>query len=179
MVYQFRCLIAACVGEHDEAIAAGERAVEPGGQAGKRRLIHLTLAIRLIGLIGVKILAPGFYAQKDIRTPVKIAVVSLVCVQLSNLMLVPLLATGAVSFFAVMLIPDAVRPRYLDDLIGVLAGNHRQSRKSESGSAINRFKGFALYEACPKSVLDNFKSYANRRIVAHINIYYKRFEIRL
>ena len=27
MVYQFRCLIAACVGEHDEAIAAGERAV--------------------------------------------------------------------------------------------------------------------------------------------------------
>jgi putative peptidoglycan lipid II flippase len=31
-------------------------------------------AVGLIGLIGVKILAPGFYAQKDIKTPVKIAV---------------------------------------------------------------------------------------------------------
>ena len=35
-------------------------------------------AVGLIGLIGVKILAPGFYAQKDSRTPVKIAVFTLV-----------------------------------------------------------------------------------------------------
>jgi putative peptidoglycan lipid II flippase len=32
----------------------------------------------LLGLIGVKILAPGFYARQDLRTPVKIAVVVLV-----------------------------------------------------------------------------------------------------
>jgi len=46
-------------------------------------------AIGLIGLIAVKILAPGFYAQRDIRTPVKIAVASLIVTQLSNLVLVP------------------------------------------------------------------------------------------
>ena len=34
--------------------------------------------VGLIGLIGVKILAPGFYARQDIRTPVTIAVVVLV-----------------------------------------------------------------------------------------------------
>jgi putative peptidoglycan lipid II flippase len=48
-------------------------------------------AIGLLGLIAVKILAPGFYARQDIRTPVKIAVVALLATQLSNLVLVPLL----------------------------------------------------------------------------------------
>ncbi len=43
----------------------------------------------LIGLIAIKILAPAFYARKDIRTPVKVAAVSLVCVQVSNLFFVP------------------------------------------------------------------------------------------
>jgi putative peptidoglycan lipid II flippase len=47
--------------------------------------------VGLIGLIGVKILAPGFYARQDIRTPVKIAVVVLVLTQLMNLGLVPYL----------------------------------------------------------------------------------------
>ena len=46
-------------------------------------------AVGLLGLVAVKILAPGFYAQKDIRTPVKIAVVVLVATQLANLVLVP------------------------------------------------------------------------------------------
>jgi putative peptidoglycan lipid II flippase len=54
-------------------------------------------AIGLIGLIGVKILAPGFYAQKDIRTPVKIAVVVLVATQLANLVLVPWLAHAGLA----------------------------------------------------------------------------------
>jgi putative peptidoglycan lipid II flippase len=48
-------------------------------------------AVGLVGLIGVKILAPGFYARQDIRTPVKIAVVALLATQASNLVLVPLL----------------------------------------------------------------------------------------
>lgn len=46
-------------------------------------------AVGLIGLIGVKILAPGFYARQDIRTPVKIAVLVLVATQVANLLLVP------------------------------------------------------------------------------------------
>ncbi len=47
-------------------------------------------AFGLLGLIAVKILAPGFYARQDIRTPVKIAVIALLATQASNLVLVPL-----------------------------------------------------------------------------------------
>ncbi len=54
-------------------------------------------AVGLIGLIAVKILAPGFYAQKDIRTPVKIAVAVLVVTQLANLALVPLFAHAGLA----------------------------------------------------------------------------------
>jgi putative peptidoglycan lipid II flippase len=43
----------------------------------------------LLGLVAIKVLAPGFYASQDIRTPVKIAVVVLVLTQLLNLALVP------------------------------------------------------------------------------------------
>ena len=43
----------------------------------------------LLGLVAIKVLAPGFYASQDIRTPVRIAVVVLVITQLLNLALVP------------------------------------------------------------------------------------------
>jgi putative peptidoglycan lipid II flippase len=46
-------------------------------------------AVGLIGLIAIKILAPGFYARQDIRTPVKIAVVVLIATQIANVALVP------------------------------------------------------------------------------------------
>ena len=42
----------------------------------------------LAGMILVKILAPGFYAHQNIRTPVKIAIVTLVVTQIFNLMFV-------------------------------------------------------------------------------------------
>ncbi|MBI0416707.1 MAG: murein biosynthesis integral membrane protein MurJ [Nitrosospira sp.] len=42
-------------------------------------------SIGLLGLILVKVLAPGFYAQQNIRTPVKIAITTLVATQLMNL----------------------------------------------------------------------------------------------
>ena len=45
----------------------------------------------LVGLVAIKVLAPGFYASQDIRTPVRIAVVVLVITQLLNLAFVPLL----------------------------------------------------------------------------------------
>lgn len=51
----------------------------------------------LIGLIAIKILAPAFYARKDIRTPVKVAAVSLVCVQVSNLVFVPFFAHAGLA----------------------------------------------------------------------------------
>lgn len=43
----------------------------------------------LLGLVAIKVLAPGYYASQDIRTPVKIAIVVLVITQLLNLALVP------------------------------------------------------------------------------------------
>lgn len=48
----------------------------------------IAYSIGLVGLIAVKVLAPGFYARQDIRTPVKIAVVTLVATQLMNLLFI-------------------------------------------------------------------------------------------
>ena len=42
----------------------------------------------LIGLIMIKVLAPGFYARQNIKTPVKVAIFTLVCTQLMNLVFV-------------------------------------------------------------------------------------------
>ena len=53
--------------------------------------------VGLIGLILVKILAPGFYARQDIRTPVKIGVVVLVATQLMNLVFVPWFAHAGLA----------------------------------------------------------------------------------
>jgi putative peptidoglycan lipid II flippase len=51
----------------------------------------------LIGLVAIKVLAPGFYASQDIRTPVRIAVAVLVITQLLNIVLVPLLAHAGLA----------------------------------------------------------------------------------
>ncbi len=53
--------------------------------------------VGLVGLIAIKVLAPGFYASQDIKTPVKIAVLVLACTQLLNLMLVPWLAHAGLA----------------------------------------------------------------------------------
>ncbi|MDO5640165.1 MAG: murein biosynthesis integral membrane protein MurJ [Neisseria sp.] len=42
----------------------------------------------LIGLIVIKVLAPGFYARQNIKTPVKVAVFTLIVTQLMNLVFV-------------------------------------------------------------------------------------------
>ncbi|MDD2547482.1 MAG: murein biosynthesis integral membrane protein MurJ [Burkholderiaceae bacterium] len=46
----------------------------------------------LLGLVAIKVLAPGYYASQDIRTPVRIAVVVLIATQLLNALLVPFMA---------------------------------------------------------------------------------------
>jgi putative peptidoglycan lipid II flippase len=53
--------------------------------------------VGLMGLVGVKVLAPGFYAQLDIRTPVRIAITVLGLTQLFNLLLVPWLAHAGLA----------------------------------------------------------------------------------
>lgn len=54
-------------------------------------------SVGLIGLIALKIIAPAFYARKDIKTPVKVAALSLVCVQAINLVSVPLFAQAGLA----------------------------------------------------------------------------------
>ncbi len=51
-------------------------------------------SVGLCGLILVKVLAPGFYARQDIRTPVKIAIVTLCATQLMNLVFTIVFSLG-------------------------------------------------------------------------------------
>jgi len=51
----------------------------------------------LVGIVAIKVLAPGYYASQDIRTPVRIAIVVLVLTQLMNLVFVPLLRHAGLS----------------------------------------------------------------------------------
>ena len=53
--------------------------------------------VGLLGLVAVKVLAPGYYASLDIRTPVKIAVMVLVLTQILNAIFVPLLQHAALT----------------------------------------------------------------------------------
>lgn len=74
-----------------------------GGRFGARDVAQTALALTgyavgLFGLIAVKILAPGFYAQQDIKTPVKIAVGVLIATQLANLALVPWLKHAGLAW---------------------------------------------------------------------------------
>jgi putative peptidoglycan lipid II flippase len=94
--------------------------------------------VGLMGLILVKILAPGFYAKQDIRTPVKIGIGVLIATQLMNLAFVPWIAhaglalsiglgaTANAAFLYVMLRkrgiyrPAAGWPLFLVRLVGAL-----------------------------------------------------------
>lgn len=54
-------------------------------------------SVGLLGLIAVKVLAPGFYAQQDVRTPMKIALFVLAVTQLLNALFVPYLAHAGLA----------------------------------------------------------------------------------
>ena len=52
------------------------------------QLAVMAYSVGLLGFILVKVLAPGFYARQDIKTPVKIAVFTLILTQVMNLIFV-------------------------------------------------------------------------------------------
>ncbi|MCK6391767.1 MAG: murein biosynthesis integral membrane protein MurJ, partial [Azonexus sp.] len=54
-------------------------------------------AVGLTGLILVKVLAPGFYARQNVRTPVKIALISLLATQAMNLAFIGWLAHAGLA----------------------------------------------------------------------------------
>ncbi|NDY91709.1 murein biosynthesis integral membrane protein MurJ [Ideonella livida] len=51
----------------------------------------------LLGLVAIKVLAPGFYARQDLRTPVRISIVVLAATQLMNLAFVPWLGHAGLT----------------------------------------------------------------------------------
>ncbi len=82
------------------------------------RLALLAYSVGLTGLILVKILAPGFYARQDVRTPVKFALITLAVTQLLNLaLIVPLqhaglaLSVGLASLLNALLLYRGLRSR--------------------------------------------------------------------
>jgi putative peptidoglycan lipid II flippase len=56
-----------------------------GNDADMTQQALIAYSVGLLGIILVKILAPGFYAQQNIKTPVRIAIFTLVITQLLNL----------------------------------------------------------------------------------------------
>jgi putative peptidoglycan lipid II flippase len=48
----------------------------------------MAYSLGLLGLILIKVLAPGFYARQNIKTPVKIAIFTLLATQVMNLMFI-------------------------------------------------------------------------------------------
>ena len=72
------------------------------GAFSPRDVAQTVLALRgygvgLIGLVAIKVLAPGFYARQNIRTPVKIAVAVLLATQAMNLLFVPWLGHAGLA----------------------------------------------------------------------------------
>lgn len=58
------------------------------GDVTQTRSALLGYSLGLTGLILIKVLAPGFYARQNIRTPVKIALVSLAITQMLNMVFI-------------------------------------------------------------------------------------------
>ncbi|MFN0315062.1 MAG: murein biosynthesis integral membrane protein MurJ [Burkholderiales bacterium] len=57
----------------------------------------MAYALGLLGLVLVKVLAPGFYAKQDIKTPVKIGIVTLLVTQIFNLAFTQVFPLGHVG----------------------------------------------------------------------------------
>lgn len=72
------------------------------GALGAADVRQITLALAgygagLLGLVAIKVLAPGYYASQDIRTPVRIAIVVLLATQAMNVAFVPWLAHAGLA----------------------------------------------------------------------------------
>jgi len=60
-------------------------------------LALMSYGVGLMGIIAVKVLAPGYYARQDVRTPVRIAIVVLLATQAMNVVFVPLFAHAGLA----------------------------------------------------------------------------------
>ena len=67
------------------------------GDVEQTSLALMGYAAGLLGIVAIKVLAPGYYANQDIKTPVRIAIVVLVLTQLFNMVFVPLFQVAGLS----------------------------------------------------------------------------------
>lgn len=72
------------------------------GALGSADVAQIALAlvgygVGLVGLVAIKVLAPGYFASQDMKTPVKIAVAVLIATQLLNIVLVPWMAHAGLA----------------------------------------------------------------------------------
>lgn len=68
-----------------------------GQDVAQTSLAVMGYGVGLMGLVAIKVLAPGFYARQDMRTPVRIAITVLVLTQLLNALLVPWLGVAGLA----------------------------------------------------------------------------------
>jgi putative peptidoglycan lipid II flippase len=68
-----------------------------GEDVGRTTLALMGYGVGLVGIVAVKVLAPGYYAKHDTRTPMLIAVGVLVLTQVLNIFLVPVLQHAALT----------------------------------------------------------------------------------
>ena len=103
----------------------------------------------LIGIVAIKVLAPGYYANLDTKTPVRVALVVLVLTQLLNIALVPIFRHAALTLS--IGIGAMINALWL--LLGLLK---RGSYKPEPG-----WLAFALRVAAASALLLAFLLWAN------------------
>ena len=97
--------------------------------------------VGLLGLVGVKVLAPGFYAKQDIRTPVRIAIAVLALTQVFNLLTVPWLGHAGLAL--------SIALGSLVNALWLLLGLRRAGRYQPSKG----WMGFALRVVCATALL--------------------------
>ena len=66
-------------------------------EVNQNALALMGYGVGLLGLVAIKVLAPGYFASQDMKTPVKIAVAVLVLTQILNVVLVPWIAHAGLA----------------------------------------------------------------------------------
>jgi len=97
MLLALPCAVALLVFAQPLVAVLYQRGAFTAGDVLQTQRALMAYGVGLLGLIAIKVLAPGFYARQDVRTPVKIAVSVLVMTQLLNLALVPWLGHAGLA----------------------------------------------------------------------------------
>ena len=106
----------------------------------------------LVGIVAIKILAPGYYAKQDVKTPVLIAIAVLVITQILNYFLVPHLRHAALTL--------SIGIGALINALWLLAGLLR----SKTYTPRDAWSLFALQIVAASAVLAVFLMWANTAV---------------